>query len=193
MRSDGLERRSAQTALYEVCQTLLRLIAPIVTFTADEAWGYFNGNSDFGYEKSIHLEDFPVVVEQYQDNTLQQDFDVLFKVREAIQAELEKCRQQKIIGQSLDAQVLLSIGSQNPTAAILKKYNKELSEYFIVSAVHLNILECAYADLAIAVKHADGVRCPRTWRWVDKLVNVKGFGEVSERCVEVLQAWKSKS
>lgn len=192
LRSDGLERRSAQTALYEVCQTLLRLIAPVLTFTADEAWGYFKGNTDFGYEKSIHLEDFPVVVEQYQDDTLQQDFDVLFKVREAIQVELEKCRQQKIIGQSLDAQVLLSIGSQNPGAAILKKYKKELPEYFIVSAVHLNILEGAYADLAIAVKHADGVRCPRTWRWVDKLVHVEGFGEVSERCVEVLQAWKAK-
>lgn len=193
LRSDGLERRSAQTALYEVCQTLLRLIAPILTFTADEAWGYFNGNSDFGYEQSIHLEDFPIVVEQYEDNTLMQDFETLFKIREAIQAELEKSRQQKIIGQSLDAQVLLSIGSQNPAAAIIKKYNKELPEYFIVSAVHLNILEGAYADLAIAVKHADGVRCPRTWRWVDKLVNVEGFGEVSERCVEVLQAWKSKS
>lgn len=193
LRSDGLERRSAQTALYEVCQTLLRLIAPILTFTADEAWGYFNGNSDFGYDKSIHLEDFPTVVKAYEDNKLVEDFETLFKVREDIQAELEKYRQQKIIGQSLDAQVLLSIGSQNPTAEILKKYNKELPEYFIVSAVHLNILEGAYADLAIAVKHADGVRCPRTWRWVDKLVNVEGFGEVSERCVEILQAWKSKS
>lgn len=193
LRSDGLERRSAQTALYEVCQTLLRLIAPILTFTADEAWGYLNGNSDFGYKQSIHLEDFPVVSKQYEDNNLTQEFEILFKVREAIQAELEKCRQQKIIGQSLDAQVLLSVGGQNPVAAILKKYNSELTEYFIVSAVHLNILEGAYADLSIAVKHADGVRCPRTWRWVDKLVNVEGFGDVSERCVEVLQAWKSKS
>ena len=192
LRSDGAERRSAQTALYEVCQTLLRLIAPVLTFTADEAWGYLQGNSDFGYEHSIHLENFPVVVELYKDEVLAQDFEVLFKVREAVQAELEKSRQQKIIGQSLDAQVLLSIGSQNSVEAVLKKYKDQLPEYFIVSAVHLNILEGAYADLSIVVKHADGVRCPRTWRWVDKLVEVEGFGEVSERCVEVLKAWKAK-
>lgn len=192
LRADGFERRSAQTALFIVCQTLLRLIAPILTFTADEAWGYLQGNSDFGYKNSIHLEDFPKPMSCYDDNNLKEEFELLFKVREAVQAELEKSRQKKEIGQSLDAQVLLSIGGLHPYKAVLVKYQEQLMEYFIVSAVKLNILEGVHADLAVTVKHADGVRCPRTWRWVDKLVEVEGFGEVSERCVEVLQSWKHK-
>ena len=192
LRADGFERRSAQTALYEVCRTLLRIIAPILTFTADEAWGYLQGNSDFGYQHSIHLEDFPKADARYDDATLKEEFEHLFKVREQVQAELEKSRQQKEIGQSLDAQVLLSLGGLHPYKNVLEKYKEQLPEYFIVSAVHLNILEGVHADLSVAVKHADGVRCPRTWRWVDKLVEVEGFGKVSERCVEVLQFWKHK-
>ena len=192
LRADGFERRSAQTALYDICETLLRLVAPILTFTADEAWGYLKGNADFGYTHPIHLEDFPVFNNQWDSPELKQTFDTLFKVRERVQIELEKMRQQKEIGQSLDAQVILNVGQQHPLAAILERYLKALPEYFIVSAVHLNCQAETADELTIQVKHADGVRCPRTWRWVDKLVEVEGFGPVSERCAEVLHFWKTK-
>ena len=188
LRPDGYERRSAQTVLFEICQTLLKLIAPILSFTADEAWGYLNGNTDFGYEAPIHLEDFPQTVELWSDKTIANAFEILFRVREQVQGKLEFARQQKLIGQSLDAQIILSLGRDHVHYPILKDYEKNLPEYFIVSAVHVNIMDGA--DLNIEVKHADGVRCPRTWRWVDKLVNVEGFGEVSARCAEVLQFWK---
>ena len=185
LRADGLERRSAQAVLFEICQPLLNLMAPILTFTADEAWGYLWGNSDFGYKNSIHLEDFPKPVPQWEDEALTKDFVELFNVREKVQSELEKARQQKLIGQSLDAQVLIHIGAQHPQTVLLRKYEACLPEYFIVSAVHIR--ETDGNNCEITVKHADGVRCPRTWRWVDKLVEVEGFGAVSERCAEVLQ------
>ena len=106
-----------------------------------------------------------------------------------MQAELEKARQEKVIGQSLDAQVLLRFDVSHSWANFLKKYEKFLPEFFIVSAVHL--VSDSSKEFFISVKHADGVRCPRTWRWVDKLVEIEGFGKVSERCAEVLQFWKS--
>ena len=187
LRADGLERRSAQTVLFDVCGVLLKLLAPILTFTADEAWECMHVNSDLGYTKFIHLEDFPKCVEQWEDVDLSKDFEKLFKIREQVQLQLELARQEKIIGQSLDAKVLVSVGVQNEYYDVLKKYINELTEYFIVSAVHLS--EDDGADMRVKVEHADGVRCPRTWRWVDKLVYVEGFGEVSERCAEVLQFW----
>ncbi len=189
LRADGVERRSAQTVLFEICRVLLRLIAPILTFTADEAWGYLCGNSDFGYAHAIHLEDFPKVQGRWEDADLKSDFEELFKVREQVQAELEKARQEKLIGQSLDAQVLLHVDKNHSWADLLKHYEAFLPEFFIVSAVHLTT--GSDKELSIVVKHADGVRCPRTWRWVDKLVEVEGFGSVSERCAEVLQFWKA--
>lgn len=190
LRADGWERRSAQTALFEICRTLLKVIAPILTFTADEAWGYLWGNSDFGYEHSIHLEDFPQVNPQWEQPQLAKEFSELFHVREAVQVELEKARQQKVIGQSLDAQVTIVIGSQHPQSALIQKYQEHLPEYWIVSAVHVK--ETQGEACEITVQHADGVRCPRTWRWVDRLVEVEGFGAVSERCAAVLQSWKPR-
>ena len=185
LRADGLERRSAQTVLFEICQTLLKLMAPILTFTADEAWGYLWGNSDFGYQQSIHLEDFPKPNVQWDDERIVRDFAELFRLREKVQFELEKARQQKVIGQSLDAQVLIAIGKQHAWCSLVQIYREQLPECFIVSAVHIKETDGEVCD--IAVKHADGVRCPRTWRWVDKLVEVEGFGAVSERCADVLR------
>lgn len=191
LRADGIERRSAQTVLFEICSVLLRLLAPILTFTTDEAWGYLCGNSDFGYENAIHLEDFPKVQVLWNNENLKTEFEELFKVREQVQAELEKARQEKLIGQSLDAQVLLLVNEKHVWAKLLKKYEDFLTEFFIVSAVHFAMNTNDDEDFSVNVKHADGVRCPRTWRWVDKLVEVEGFGAVSERCAEVLQFWKA--
>lgn len=189
LRADGPERRSAQTALFEICRVLLKLMAPILAFTADEAWAYLENNSDFGYRQTIHLETFPKGDRDWNNTALGKEFETLFHVRDLVQAELEKVRQQKIIGQSLDAQVLLSVGADHAFHAVLHRYSEILPEYFIVSAVHLRDSEDA-AAFQVEVKHADGVRCPRTWRWVDSLVEVDGFGPVSKRCAEVLKFWK---
>jgi isoleucyl-tRNA synthetase len=180
------ERRSSQTALYLVCSTLLRLLAPLLIFTTDEAWGYLQGDDAFGYDQSIHLSDFPVPQEAWHAEDVCADFNALFKIREQVQVELEKARQQKIIGQSLDAKVEITLGKQHPWAALLQKYRTQLTEYFIVSAVKIKNVDND-SSIQICVEHADGVRCPRTWRWVDGLVEVGHFGYVSERCEKVLR------
>jgi isoleucyl-tRNA synthetase len=186
--ADWPERRASQTALYLICNTLLRLLAPFLTFTADEAWGYLQGDEDFGYDQSIHLSDFPVPQKAWYAENVCNDFNELFKIREHVQVELEKARQQKIIGQSLDAKVEITLDEQHPWAALLQKYQTQLAEYFIVSAVKIQNVDDE-SSVQICVEHADGVRCPRTWRWVDRLVEVDGFGYVSERCEKVLKNW----
>ncbi|MDR1254786.1 MAG: isoleucine--tRNA ligase [Puniceicoccales bacterium] len=188
--ADWPERRASQTVLYLICNTLLRLLAPILTFTADEAWGYLQGNEAFGYDQSIHLSDFPATQNAWYAENICNDFNTLFKIREQVQVELEKARQQKIIGQSLDAKAEITFGGQHPWAALLQKYQTQLAEYFIVSAVKIQNIDND-SSVQIRVEHADGVRCPRTWRWVDRLVEVDGFGCVSERCEKVLKNWHS--
>ena len=183
---NSFERRSSQTAIYLICNTLIKLIAPILVFSADEALAYLEGNSDFGYKNSVHLSDFPAKIDAWSFEHEKDDFSELLKIKEAVQLELEKARQNKIIGQSLDAKVDITIGTNNPKADLLRKYEQNLPEYFIVSAANVSFAH-GDADLTIAVNHADGVRCPRTWRWVNELVEVDGYGHVSKRCSEILK------
>ena len=81
--------------------------------------------------------------------------------------------------------MLIAIGKQHAWCPLVQMYREQLSECFIVSAVHIKETNGDACD--VTVKHADGVRCLRTWRWVDKLVEVEGFGAVSERCADVLR------
>ncbi|MEC7230439.1 MAG: isoleucine--tRNA ligase, partial [Verrucomicrobiota bacterium] len=98
---------------------------------------------------------------------------------------LEALRQKKTIGQSLDAKLVVTGSPNNPEFVRLKKYEKDLPELFILSQVTL-VESAKGSELSVEVAHADGVRCPRSWRWVPELVEVKNWGPVSARCVEAL-------
>jgi len=98
---------------------------------------------------------------------------------------LESLRQKKQIGQSLDAKAVLSGSSKNPEFARLQKYAADLPELFILSQVTL--MEVTESDrIDVQVAHADGVRCPRSWRWVPQLIETSEWGPVSPRCAAVL-------
>lgn len=173
------ERRSSQTAIYHVFQVLIRLLAPILTFTADEAFHFLLPNSE-----SIHLQDWPVKDSSWINESVVEEVEKIFRVRDSVNEKLEEARQNKVLGQSLDAQILITGDSQDPVFQLLKKYESLLPEFFIVSQVKLN--EQPQAKIDVKVKHADGVRCPRSWRWVPKLVYLENFGEISPRCKEAL-------
>ncbi|MDR1665466.1 MAG: class I tRNA ligase family protein, partial [Puniceicoccales bacterium] len=179
------ERRSAQTAIFLIFNTLVRLLAPILVFTTDEAYAYLKSDGDF-VDDSIHLGDFPVVPKSWNFEKIHADIHALFHIREDVQEALEGARREGIIGQSLDAQVELTISEGTEKALLLKKFEPHLPEYFIVSQVHLTPESNPSKSLIVRVRHADGVRCPRTWRWVDELVEVKGIGPVSKRCAQFL-------
>ena len=100
---------------------------------------------------------------------------------------LEGLRTQKEIGQSLDAQVEISFSPENPLCSVFGRRENELPELFIVSSVLLaEDADLDPSEIRISARHAPGVRCPRSWRWVPELVEVERWGKVSPRCAEVL-------
>ncbi len=160
--SKSLERRSAQTALYEILRTLLLLLSPILSFTAEEAWNYLPGEK----KESIFLEHFPEDNDDLLDEELTERWDVLMDVREKVTKELEVARKEKLIGHSLDAKVVLTL--PDDTFDTFSHWSEEeLSYYFIVSQVEVK----KGKDLAVEVKKAEGSRCERCWR----------YGETDER------------
>jgi isoleucyl-tRNA synthetase len=182
--SDPL-RRSSQTAIHIIFSVFTRLIAPLVPFTADEAWSYSHNDSDFG-EQVIALADWPVVDPAWDDAETASDISALRSfLSTQVNERLEGLRQQKTIGQSLDAKVVITGSSSDPEFARLQKYANDLPEIFILSQVTL-IESSESNELSVEVAHADGVRCPRSWRWVPELVETENWGAVSPRCAEIL-------
>jgi isoleucyl-tRNA synthetase len=179
-------RRSSQTAIHIIFSVFTRLIAPLLPFTSDEAWSYAAKDCDFT-ETPIALTDWPSIDPAWKNPETAADVTALRNfLSESLNDPLEALRQQKKIGQSLDAKAVITGSTKNPEFARLKKYETDLPELFILSQVILNeIPESETID--IEVSHADGLRCPRSWRWVPELIETSEWGSVSPRCAAVLE------
>ena len=165
-------RRSAQTALHAIAEGVTRLLAPILPVTCDELWRHLPGTD----ADSVHLADFPADPESLVDRDLIARWDRLLGVRDAVNGELEKLRQDKVVGTSLEAAVTLT--ADGGLAELLEAHRDDLATLFITSgvtlrtgapaddgsgaAVHRDADGCA----RIEVGRADGAKCPRCWRWV---------------------------
>ncbi len=130
-KADSLQRRSAQTVMYRILDSLVRLIAPVLSFTADEAWQYLPGE----HEASVHLASFPALQPELKDDTLVERWERIMKVRAEVSKALEQARVAKIIGHSLDARVVISAEAE--LMSFLGEYAEELAAIFIVSKVEL--------------------------------------------------------
>jgi isoleucyl-tRNA synthetase len=179
-------RRSSQTAISIIFSVFTRLVAPLIPHTADEAWSYAKNDSDFT-DEPIALSDWPHLDSAWNNAEVADDIRALRTfLSEQLNDRLEELRQKKIIGQSLDAKAVITGSYSDPGFARLKKYESDLPELFILSQVAV----CEKSDaseLSIEVDHADGVRCPRSWRWVPELVETDEWGPVSSRCADALK------
>ena len=178
-------RRSTQSAILMIFESLVKLIGPFAPFIADEAWA-FPGLEQI-IPKFLALEDWPEI---NKDESIEQAVELVNNLLEfkdlKINESLEALRVKKEIGQSLDAELELMVADGSDLANALKKISSdELAELFIVSNVKIILLSSDEPDKVVA-RHASGVRCPRSWRWVPELVHVEPWGEVSPRCAEVL-------
>lgn len=181
------ERRSSQTAIHTILNILSRVLAPILTFTADEAHAYAAEGVDYTKD-SIHLQDWPELDPKFYDKKTVAEMDTLIALRARVNEKLEAARQSKILGQSLDAQVIISGPEESTLIQLLKKHEELLPELFIVSnvVIHatqgkslpLDAQEAANA-LSAEVKQASGERCPHSWRWVPELVPAEGYPGVN--------------
>jgi isoleucyl-tRNA synthetase len=181
------ERRSAQTAMYIMADGLARLMAPILSFTADELWRYLPGRR----LDSVHMAVFPEssAIESLVDNELLQRWQRLATLRERVLAEIEPLRKEKQIGSSLQARVVLSANEKE--LAFLESYAAELPMLFIVSDV---VLRPAPADVdahaeagpRITIERAGGVKCERCWRYVPSVSSAPESAGLCDRCQNAL-------
>ena len=179
-------RRSSQTAIHHIFQTLVRLVAPILTFTADEAWSFATTGTEFS-DDPIHSQDWPVIPAHWSDAPTAAAMATLLKIRGQVTEAIEPARQAGQIGKSLDAALTLTLGSGDPATAVLQRHHAFLPELFIVSRVELSSA-AADSPLSIQVHHCESAgdqRCPRCWRWVPELVSGPA-GNICPRCTEAL-------
>ncbi len=175
------KRRSSQTVLYRVLDTLIRVLSPILPFTCDEAAGYLETDSDFA-STTVALLDWPHLNDAWDFSKPAEQVNQLLAFKaDKINEKLEACRSSKEIGQSLEA--LVHIKASDETFDLLQQHLDDLSELFIVSVVQIE-----RGSSEVSVCHAPGVRCPRSWRWVSELHDTEHWGPVSERDKQVHDA-----
>ena len=171
------ERKSGQTAMFEVLMALLKIMAPLLAMTTDEAWGYLSIENK---KESVHLESWPdeEKCEKWTDKELQARWSVLIGIREAVLKKIEERRAQGVIGASLEAAVTI-VTNDAGAIRILEEYKEFLRYLFIVSQVHLK-----KGEPDIAVEKAKGEKCSRCWNYSDKVGLDKGHPTLCERCVK---------
>ncbi|MFA6141765.1 MAG: isoleucine--tRNA ligase [Candidatus Omnitrophota bacterium] len=186
-KSDSLERRSGQTAMFEILTSLLKIMAPILAMTTDEAWAClkYEGKGD-----SVHLEEWPNAnYEKLFDESLNEKWSRLIAVREAVLKKLEEKRGLGVIGSSLEARVTLSTDSADYKK--LLSDNKDLLRYiFIVSQVELNDSPVKGGEalggipIAVYIEKAKGQKCQRCWNYSELVGANKDHPAICERCIK---------
>jgi isoleucyl-tRNA synthetase len=174
-------RRSAQTAMFLIADGLVRLLAPLLPFTADELWRALPGPR----AASVHLADFPADIERLEDAALGSEWQRLMAVREQVNGSIEVVRQQKVIGTSLEASVHLR--ARDDLFTLLERHRDDLPMLFIVSRVSLERAPSDGPELNVAVTRVDGTRCVRCWRYVATIASDEVYGGLCERCVEAVR------
>jgi isoleucyl-tRNA synthetase len=186
----GVPRRSAQTALWRILDVLVRLMAPILSFTAEEIWGYV---PTIGTRAaSVFLADFPGAESSPGDDSLLGTWERLLAVRDAVTKALEDARQRGQIGHSLDACVRLSFDVGSDLARLLEPRRNDLATLFIVSAVEFSERLGADAESAIvpglrvSIEHAGGEKCARCWNYRTTVGADPRYPSICAPCAEAL-------
>ena len=190
-KADSKLRRSAQTAMYEILTTLVRLVAPVLCFTSEEVWQALPNKEE--REWSVHMSDMPKVNEAYLDKALDEKWKKRLAVRSVAMKALEEARQAKVIGHPLDAEV--TVYADGEAYDIVKAMEKELADFLLVSQTHIvsgtaEAPENAASNEEGTVKASVAVctlaKCKRCWkRSADVDADPKHPG-VCARCAHVL-------
>jgi isoleucyl-tRNA synthetase len=192
-RRDSVERRAAQRVLCEVLVTLCRLMAPILSFTAEEVWQHLPPAAR--EMESVHLSKFPVVEQCYLDSELATRWERLLAVREEVARALEVARKERKIGSSLEAEVNLYAGGA--TMEFLQGYLKDLPMIFIASGVSLLQLpedrsgiqwSSTIDKLGVKVIRSSWQKCERCWNYRASVGQDVRHPTLCDRCVGVVTA-----
>jgi isoleucyl-tRNA synthetase len=175
---DSPRRRATQTAMHKIFDALCKLLAPLLAFTAEEAWRHSNAGA------SIHLQEFPEAPDRSRDGGTSAHVAELLKLRGLIGQAIEKARREKLIGNALEAAVVLNSNS-DVTAKIDKE---ELEEFFILSDL---TIQPAQEATALVTKTAHK-KCARCWRHRAYVGTSKEHPDLCDRCENVVARVTSK-
>ena len=172
---DSKRRRAAQTVIREITDNLCRLLAPIIAFTADEAWEHL------GNTTSVHLAQFPTPNPAHKGSDASVAVEEMLKARAIIQQAIEPERQAKKIGSSLEATVRLTLPTEGFTHAVWSDA-ETLHEFFILSELHIDRGEA----LAAAVEEADHAKCARCWKHLPEVGTIEAHPHICGRCADAV-------
>jgi isoleucyl-tRNA synthetase len=184
-------RRAAQSTLWRLGEALVRLLAPVTSFTSEEVWGFLPALE--GRPASVHVTQFPepqyltgIVPANFDAPALEADWEMLLGVRSEALKALEEARIAKRIGGSLEAQ--LRLAAPDKLYSALERHQEQLRYLFIVSDVVLDKLRSSDGDagLMITVNQAPGQKCERCWNYSTRVGEDKEYPTVCERCSAVL-------
>jgi isoleucyl-tRNA synthetase len=188
--TESKERRAAQSTMHEILTTLIKILAPVLVHTAEEAWQYL---PEAGKEAdSIFLTDWPEINEDYLNEDLEAKWGKLLSIRKDVSKGLELARKDKVVGHSLDAAV--EIYPSEKIYDFLKQFDN-LSDLFIVSRVELyqpedDVGEGAYSGeetaIKVLVKPAPGEKCERCWKYRESVGDSEEHPEICTECLEVV-------
>ncbi len=186
-KSKSRERRSAQSAMYIILDAVVRLLSPILTFTAEEIW---ENLPDYdGKEESVHMALFPNVNPDYRNKDVGEEWDTLIHIKSEVSKAIEIARQEKVVGHSLDSRI--DIFAPEKLRSLLESYPEDIKALFIVSEV--NVLEedkinnsyesTEFEGLKIGVAKAHGQKCERCWNYSMTVGNNPDYPTICERCI----------
>ena len=175
-RADSRARRSAQTVLHAVATDLMRLLAPVLSFTASEAWRYLPGTKP---AENVFLAGLPERTRPADTEALEARYGQLFDIRAVVQGALEVARRDKLIGSGLEAMVTVS--ADGKTVELLRSAEAELPTLFIVSKVTVT-----QGPLSVKVEKAPGQKCARCWVYAEDVGKSAAHPTVCGKCAEAL-------
>lgn len=194
--ANSTERRSTQTVIYTITDGLTRLLAPILPITTDDLWNFLPGTR----ETSVHIAEFPTNCKALVDHELLDRWERLESLRETVNFVLEKLRNEKIVGTSLEAAV--HIQANGRTQELIERYKDELPTLFITSEVTIestndlptsaDVAQTAGVEFSenggsafVTARRSSGIKCQRCWRYVPS-VSTDEPTDLCTRCIEAL-------
>jgi len=188
----SLTRKAALTTIDLICDSILKWLAPVLSFTCDEAWRMYRPDA----EPSVHLTLFPDTMDQHRDDALATKWEAIRDVRRVVTGALELERAAKHIGSSLEASPIIYVADR---ALLGTLFDVDLAEVCLTSNYEVREGE-APADafrldnvpnVAVVVEKAVGQKCARCWKILPDVGEDKDYPDVSPRDAQALREWKA--
>jgi isoleucyl-tRNA synthetase len=191
----SLARKAALTAIDIICDAILKWLAPVLSFTADEAWSLYRPDA----EPSVHLTLFPLDLGQYRDEALEKKWRVIRAIRKVVTGALEVERAAKRIGSSLEASPMIYL----PEQFMGDLFDVDWAEICITSNAMVEILRGndmppadafrlpELADVGVVIERAHGTKCARSWKILPTVGDDPDYPDVSPRDAQALREWKA--